>query len=596
MKTIMRLALVSALVAVGVSGAAATTSAPNNLVLARALNIELGLVTPGPHEQLVSSGPLYAVLQASGVLDDRANAVQGGNAGGPNSAGCGQKFAGGGTGASVNTRVNQDCSLRRQAEEVIAVNPTNAVNLIAGQNDSRIGFNHCGYDFSFDGGKTWGDQVPPFWQFQLMDGHTSDACSDPTATFDSQGNAYAAGIVFNASATSPANAIVVAKSNKEIGGAFYHSPKVQSFQTYRDVPLGVVANDISPTIFNDKELMTADATATSPKANNVYVTWTRFDTTTNNSRIFFSQSTNGGDTWSAGVPISGNNPVICTVASTVPGDCDQDQGSDPTVGRDGTIYVTFGNANSPGAGLNQVLFVRCPKIGFPVGTTNCSNSSNWSTPVKVGDLIDNAPVGPNSATGCPSGRECLPPNGYRVPEFTSDTVSVDSSGRLYVTWADFRNGGPPCTGPASTASPPCDNDVFYAFSTNGGATWSATKKVTPAGSAQWQPWSDVTADGSTLWIAYYDRQYGNCEFSGCNDITLAKVTNPATASPTLTFTRLTTSSMPNLVPANNPLQAGFLGDYMGVDVLGNGRPNVVWADTRGRNDAVEEDIYYATTP
>ena len=63
---------------------------------------------------------------------------------------------------------------RSQAEEVIAVNPTNNNNLIAGQNDSRIGFNHCGYAWSFDGGKTWGDMVPPFWQFQLATGHTAD--------------------------------------------------------------------------------------------------------------------------------------------------------------------------------------------------------------------------------------------------------------------------------------------------------------------------------------------------------------------------------------------------------------------------------------
>ena len=39
-------------------------------------------------------------------------------------------------------------------------------------------------------GATWGDQTPPFWQFLLRDGHTADACSDPTATFDSKGNAY----------------------------------------------------------------------------------------------------------------------------------------------------------------------------------------------------------------------------------------------------------------------------------------------------------------------------------------------------------------------------------------------------------------------
>jgi hypothetical protein len=39
-------------------------------------------------------------------------------------------------------RVNQDCTFRRQAEETIAANPVDGNNLIAGQNDSRIGFNH----------------------------------------------------------------------------------------------------------------------------------------------------------------------------------------------------------------------------------------------------------------------------------------------------------------------------------------------------------------------------------------------------------------------------------------------------------------------
>ena len=92
----------------------------------------------------------------------------------------------------TNTRVNQDCSLRRQAEETIQINPNDEQNIIAGQNDSRIGFNHCGYDWSFDGGKRWGDMVPPFWQFVLLDGHTADACSDPTLAWDSQGNAYSA--------------------------------------------------------------------------------------------------------------------------------------------------------------------------------------------------------------------------------------------------------------------------------------------------------------------------------------------------------------------------------------------------------------------
>jgi hypothetical protein len=229
-------------------------------------------------------------------------------------------------------------------------------------------------------------------------------------------------------------------------------------------------------------------------------------------------------------------------------------------------------------------------------SADCSNPASWTAPTKVGDLIGIHPFGP-SAAGCPAGRQCLPPNGYRVPEFTSITASVDKSSKLYVTWSDARNLGPNCNplGSANTATPPCDNDVFYAYSTNGGAAWSPTFKITPAGSAQWQPWSAVTAGGK-LWVAYYDRSYGNCEFDGCNDITVAGIDNAASASPTIKFTRLTTGSMPNLTPANNPLQAGFLGDYMWVTVNDKGRPLVVWSDTRGLGGTVEEDIYFGTLP
>jgi hypothetical protein len=105
----------------------------------------------------------------------------------------------------------------------------------------------------------------------------------------------------------------------------------------------------------------------------------------------------------------------------------------------------------------------------------------------------------------------------------------------------------------------------------------------------------VTADG-TLVVGYYDRSYGSCESSGCNDITLARVSGAASAAPTIRRTRLTTSSMPNLTPANNPLQAGFLGDYMWVATDGKGKAYVVWADTRGLGGTVEEDIYFATQP
>jgi hypothetical protein len=601
MKTTLRLLVFGALIAVGVAGAVlrpggATSQIVGNNVLNKAVKVEEGLAASDGFRMNVSGGTVTTALEATGFFQRRA----GHNAGkvpvvsSLGTQGCQNTFTGGGPGGS-NIRVNQDCSLRRQAEEVVVANPTNSRNLIAGQNDSRIGFNHCGYDWSRDRGKTWGDQVPPFYQFVMADGHTADACSDPTATFDSQGNAYAGGVLFDVG--SAASAFVVAKSNAGIGGAFYHSPNpAGGFQTYRDTPLGVVASDNDPNVFHDKEFIVADSTSSSPKADNVYATWTRFDFNTGagvgaHSPIYFSQSTDGGATWSPGIEISGSNATFCTAASgeADPNACDQDQGSHPIVGPDGTVYVAFFNGNTPNLGENQHMIVKCPAAG------DCSNPTSWTSPVKISDDFGFQPFGPVASTACPAGRQCLPPNGYRVQDETYGSISIDSAGRLYHVFSDARNLGANCNplGPAATAVPPCDTDVFYSYSTDGGTTWSAETQLTPAGSAQWQPWGAVAPDGKTLFIGYYDRSYGNCETTGCNDITMVRVGKPATSSPTLKYTRITTSSMPNLVVANNPIQAGFLGDYMWVSTDRKGDPLVVWADTRGLGGTVEEDIYLA---
>ena len=585
-----------------VSGAQAQQliTRPANKILAHALDIESGRVAPRPNEPRLSSGAMYSLLGASGALTKRANANIGAFvapldfSGIRNTQGCSNVFS---NGSITNTRVNQDCSLRRQAEEVLAINPTNPDNLIAGQNDSRIGFNKCGYDFSMDGGKTWGDMLPPFYQFLNLDGVTFDACSDPTATFDAAGNAYVGGILFEVNLVD--TAIVVAKSNAGIGGAFYHTPAPGPFQEYQDLPLGVVTSDNDPNISNDKEFIVADSQPRSIKQNNVYATWTRFAVTGvgvgGNSPIYFSQSTDGGATWSAGIEISGANVAACTAFSgeANANACDQDQGSHPIVGPNGTVYVAFGNGNTPTFGVNQHMVVSCAPAN------DCSKSASWTAPVKITDDFGTQPLGPVASTACAAGRQCLPPNGYRLDDFTQGSLSADNSGNLYFVWADFRNGAPNCNpnGAAATATTPCDNDVFYSYSTNGGATWSAATNLTPKSkfgpTAQWMPWSGVTANGRTLWVAYYDRSYGNCETSGCNDITLAAVKRPATGAPTVSYQRITTASMPNLVVANNPIEAGFLGDYMWLTVDAKGRPNIVWADTRGLHGTVEEDIYFA---
>jgi hypothetical protein len=621
------LLLVSTVAVLGATAVLLRTSAQEepapgpNRVLMHGLDIERGRVARHPKEQMLSSGVMYAALEAAGDIEARVEAAAANLAGGPGflrapelaahdddddddneapsrrrTQGCSNVFHGNGI---RNVRVNQDCSFRRQAEEAIAVNPNDPSHLIAGYNDSRIGFNHGGYAWSFDRGRTWGDMVPPFWGFLMADGHTSDAFSDPTATFDAASNAYISNVLFDVFFAP--SAITVVKSNAEFGGTFYHTTVSGPFQKF-SVTNSAVVSDNNPDVFHDKEFIVADSNPASPKANNLYVTWTRFDFATGfgvgiHTPIFFSQSTNGGQSWSAPIEISGANPAFCAVfsGSANPFACDQDQGSHPIVGPDGTVYVSFGNGNTPLLGINQTMIVSCP------AAANCALPASWSAPVKIADLIGTHPIGPSPA-GCPPGRQCLPPNGYRVPEFTSGSLSVDHLGRLYFVWSDFRNGAAPCTplSPAAAASPPCDNDVFFAFSTNGGVSWSGPINIAPAArfgpTAQWQPWSAVEADGENLFVGYYDRSYGACEFTGCNDITVARIKNPASPFRRFRYRRITTSSMPNLTRANNPAQAGFLGDYMWVAVDQEERVHVVWADTRGREGTVEEDVYYASLP
>jgi hypothetical protein len=591
---------------------------PANNVLAKAVAVELGQAKVNPKSPFlrVSGSTVNAALDRMGVLQRRlaksknrfkARYAQGGGGAyaiSRDSEGCPNVFHG----SVRNTRVNQDCGLRRQAEEWVGVNPLDFDNVLAGQNDSVIGFNHCGYDFSFNKGRTWGSvgtAPPPFWQFILKDNHTADACSDPAGTFDHLGNAYATGVLFDIA--SPASAIPVVKSNWPNGGAFWHTAVPVPFQEYSTSPLSGPASDNDPNIFHDKELMVADSRSTSPKKGRVYVTWTRFETNATpvggRSPIVFSQSKDGGATWSPQVIISGTSATLCTVVSGTPGNpnaCDQDQGSHPVVGPDGTIYVIFGNGNTPLPGINQVLMVRCP------ATKDCGAETDWEGPFRLGDLVGTHPTGlPNNPEGCPAGRQCLPPNGYRVPEFTSMSISADKSGRLYATWADHTEGKAPCTGTLPPATSPCDHEVWYSHSENGGTTWAPRVNVTDAlgNNAQWQPWHDVSGDGKTVFVAFYDRHYGNCESTGCNDITLATITDPRSTHPDIHYKRITTASMPNLLPANNPVQAGFLGDYMWVEVSHHNFKqddvHIVWADTRplpyrlSHQRFPEEDIYYA---
>jgi hypothetical protein len=165
----------------------------------------------------------------------------------PNSAiGCGTRNASG------NVRVNQDCSFRRQAETEISFNPSDPTNLLAGQNDSRVGFNQCGIDWSTDSGAHWGDLLPPFRQhsnspqfdgFHTIQGqsgtlHTYDAASDPTTAFDASGRGFFSCVMFDVF-TNASGVFVMQSPSAAKGSSFFNIPQFG--------PTWVVAEDNSGT-------------------------------------------------------------------------------------------------------------------------------------------------------------------------------------------------------------------------------------------------------------------------------------------------------------------------------------------------------------
>jgi hypothetical protein len=510
-----------------------------------------------------------------------------------------------------NVRANLDCGFRAQAEEWVAVNPTDTSNVVVSQNDSKLSGNRTGVDFSLNGGRNFGDSVLPNGRVmseQIPGGEWSfDAFSDPVHAFDSRGNLYYTAIGFD-DFQDPFGGLFVWKSNSCLKGSALHTPGSGSCNPFTP-PISATAIPIrtnfdNPALFDDKNLMAADYFKGSPFRDNVYITWTLFDFSCGRtedqyceSPIFFSRSTNGGVNWSRPLEISGRNPEICDFGNFFdpdgsPGSCNFSQGSYPLVGPDGTIYVVFNNSNtSRGAaiadGIAQQLLVKSTDGG-----------KTWTKPAKIAADFQKQPFSippEDTIPDCDEFRQCLPPNGYRINDYPS--IGIDNkTGKLAVFWADFRNGGP-CAENTTLGVPipveSCrnhNNDVFASVSKDNGNTWTSARKVSDGGiSAQWQPWGDVGENGK-LYVAYYDRKYGACEASGCNDITLATSDDNGLS---WSRRRITTGSMPNLTCAVNGFECGFLGDYMST-VFWKGTVHMVWADSRGRSLGFpEEDIYYA---
>src|SRR5215831_671683 len=107
---------------------------------------------------------------------------------------------------------------RQQVEPTIVVDPRNPSIIVAGAQDLRLKANGehrwHGYYRSTDGGQTWSSSLlPGFPGDTSISGamsplHRSNATSDPVLAFDSHGDLYYAGLVFNITNTGIGNTVL----------------------------------------------------------------------------------------------------------------------------------------------------------------------------------------------------------------------------------------------------------------------------------------------------------------------------------------------------------------------------------------------------
>jgi hypothetical protein len=430
--------------------------------------------------------------------------------------------AAGSTSVTLGANVDMSNEAGPQSETSIAINPSGALQLVGGSNEIfRLPMR--GY-FSSDGGSNWGAVDLPLPPPIARNGF--DFGSDPGVAWDAKGNVYYSYIVVFFSTGGSINGTEMAVARSSDGGKTW-TP------TYFN--LG------GPGQFNDKPMITVDTNPSSSNFNTIYVAW---DTTVighggpSSSGVQFSRSTDGGQTFSTPVVVSDTN-----------GGQRFGIGADPFVGPDGRVYVAWHD-------ITNAILVRSSGDG---GNT-------------FGPITTVAP------TQIPFD-EAIPPQNTRgalvYPACGADRSTGPFRGRLYCSWMDNNRSG--------------DTDIFLSTSTDKGATWSAPVTVNDdgGGSFQFNQWLAVDPANGAVDLSWNDSR--NDPTSASTDVYFAQSTNGgASVSANVKVTSAPTNETVSGADLGNQY-----GDYEGIDARG-GVIHPIWTDRRASVAALDEEAFTAT--
>ncbi len=268
------------------------------------------------------------------------------------------------------------------------------------------------------------------------------------------------------------------------------------------------------------------------KNGNVLMSWTEFDkygdtSSTCKTRILFSKSGDGGVTWSS-----------ATDLSTFEGDCEDDdftaEGAYPCIGANGEYYVVWSRDES--VWMNRS--VDEGKSWLQQEVKIAHQSGGWAMDI-------------------PGVERC---NG--MPVIKCDLSGGMYHGRLYVLWADQRNGTE-------------NTDVWISLSDNQGASWSDPILVNTGdtGKHQYFPWMDIDQTSGKLYVVFYDRRHSK---DTSTHMYLAVSDDGASS-----FTNIRLTDRPF-----RPRDNGFFGDYNDISAHA-GRIRPVWTWQEGNSQSIQ---------
>ena len=469
------------------------------------------------------------------------------------------------TTAAQGANANTDCepSVGPHNETSIAVNPTNAQNMIGGANDYQLALNSGGHvsetilsraHVTFDGGTHWS-------MYPLNATSTYQATGDPAVAFDASGHAYYATLGFRFVGPGNAQSPDVLVSNSGDGG--------KTWSTARIAQGSGVFTSVGDVL--DKEYIAAWGNG------NAIVTYGDFRQGRKGSfvsaRIYSSVTHDGGTTWSTPAVISGS--LLFAFVST------------PVVAADGKIFVSFLNTTDLATGRDD----------YEVVEVNPATGAAAGLPIKVATTIDGATDYPIAFF-----RQTYQDSLFRT--WAAGNITADPrpshAGHLAVVWSDMRNSTIPA--PSDPYSATTNSDVIVSQSFNSGATWSVPTSIALAGD-QFMPWGAYDTTGR-LRIGTFDRSAAD-SFNHTYNYSLAT----ETGSGSLSFTWTTVSSEASdptkgdrwfaaTLNTDFPHATTFLGDYSNIAATADGGVVAYWTDMR--NNATfagvtrkGEDAYFA---